>query len=224
MRCTAEEAREAIARMRGVEESSSLASGSGDPSPVVAIRQQAVPVVNSPRGESSRATDTFASSAAGAVTRKVDKPGIELIYHGDSDDPYNSKATPHASGSPGADTARAKLTSSGERGGIMSEIFKPSDSSDESLSHGSPSDDILRGDGGDTSTHHHERSNSKDRAVTAVIAHADTTQAARDRNVLPYAPQVASPWMSSYKELDCVAGMTTEQDQIPCSIVGGSVL
>uniref|UniRef100_A0AAV1U4S1 Uncharacterized protein n=1 Tax=Peronospora matthiolae TaxID=2874970 RepID=A0AAV1U4S1_9STRA len=48
MRCAAEAARKAVARMLADEESSSLASAAGDPSPAVAIQQQAVPVVNSP--------------------------------------------------------------------------------------------------------------------------------------------------------------------------------
>uniref|UniRef100_A0AAV1UA28 Uncharacterized protein n=1 Tax=Peronospora matthiolae TaxID=2874970 RepID=A0AAV1UA28_9STRA len=79
MRCAAEAARKAIARMRAAEESSSLASAAGDPFPAVAIQQQAVPAMNSPRGESLRAIATSAASAAGAATLNVDEPEIERM-------------------------------------------------------------------------------------------------------------------------------------------------
>uniref|UniRef100_A0AAV1TU58 Uncharacterized protein n=1 Tax=Peronospora matthiolae TaxID=2874970 RepID=A0AAV1TU58_9STRA len=65
--------------MRAVEEIDSLALASGDPSPALELQQQAVPVVNSSRGESPRATDTSAASAAGAATRIGDEPKSELI-------------------------------------------------------------------------------------------------------------------------------------------------
>uniref|UniRef100_A0AAV1TS46 Uncharacterized protein n=1 Tax=Peronospora matthiolae TaxID=2874970 RepID=A0AAV1TS46_9STRA len=130
MRLAAEAARKAVASMLAAEESSSLASAAGDPASDVAIQQQAVPVVTSPRVESPRATDTYAVSAAGAVTYNVDEPGIQLICSGESDDAPGLKATPHASGSSGVDTARARLTVFGVRGGIISEIFGPSNLSD----------------------------------------------------------------------------------------------
>uniref|UniRef100_A0AAV1UTW4 Polyketide synthase n=1 Tax=Peronospora matthiolae TaxID=2874970 RepID=A0AAV1UTW4_9STRA len=107
------------------------------------------------------------------------------------------------------------LTGSGQRGGIMHEIFVSSDYSDETPPHASPSSDRTRGDGGDASMHHHGRSNLRDRGIIGIIAHAGTIQEARDRNVLRHSPQVESPWMPSSKELERLAGMTTERDRIP---------
>uniref|UniRef100_A0AAV1VE04 Uncharacterized protein n=1 Tax=Peronospora matthiolae TaxID=2874970 RepID=A0AAV1VE04_9STRA len=133
--------------MRAAAESASHASAADDSSPVV---------VNPPCGESPRAT--------------------ELIYSGKSDDASDSKATSHASGTPRADAAKARLTGSGQRGGIMTKIFGSSNHSDESPPHASPSNDRTHDDGGDAPMHHHERSNSRDRGYTGASARAGTNQ------------------------------------------------
>uniref|UniRef100_A0AAV1T1E1 Uncharacterized protein n=1 Tax=Peronospora matthiolae TaxID=2874970 RepID=A0AAV1T1E1_9STRA len=162
------------------------------------------------RAATAAAESASYNSAAGDSSPVVLNPPLELIYSGESDDVSNSEATTHASGSPGADSARARLTGSGERGGIMTEIFGSSDYSDESSPHVSPSNDMTRGDGSDAPIHHQERSNSTDRGNTGVSAHAGTNREARYRNVLRHAPQVESPWMPSSRELDRLAGMTTD--------------
>uniref|UniRef100_A0AAV1U3Y6 Uncharacterized protein n=1 Tax=Peronospora matthiolae TaxID=2874970 RepID=A0AAV1U3Y6_9STRA len=97
----------------------------------------------------------------------------------------------------------------------MTDIFGLSDYSDESPPHASPFNERTRGDGGDAPIHHYERSNSRDRGNTGASAHAGTNQEARDRNVLLHASQVESPWMPSSRELDQLAGMTTDRDRIP---------
>uniref|UniRef100_A0AAV1UT63 Uncharacterized protein n=1 Tax=Peronospora matthiolae TaxID=2874970 RepID=A0AAV1UT63_9STRA len=180
-------ARREAARMRAAAKSASHTPAAGDSSPVV---------VNPPRGESPRVTGTSVASAAVTSGRNQDESEIELIYSGELDDASDSKATHH-------------------RGGIVTEIFGSSDYSDESPPHASPSNDRTRGDGGDAPIHHHERSYSRDRSNTGASAHAGTNQEARDRNVLRQALQVESSWMPPSRELERLAGTTTERDRIP---------
>uniref|UniRef100_A0AAV1T680 Uncharacterized protein n=1 Tax=Peronospora matthiolae TaxID=2874970 RepID=A0AAV1T680_9STRA len=149
MRCAPEDAKNAAARTRAPKESTSKSSAECCRSTSVLIEQQAVLVANSPCDASPRATIISVASTAGAATRSVGDPGVELIYPGKSDDAYDSKAATPAYGSLGANTARARLTCSGKHGAIMSEIFRLRDSSEESLYHASPSDTRTRGDGGD---------------------------------------------------------------------------
>uniref|UniRef100_A0AAV1U031 Uncharacterized protein n=1 Tax=Peronospora matthiolae TaxID=2874970 RepID=A0AAV1U031_9STRA len=154
MWCSTEASGTAVARMHAAKESTSHTSAAGNSSPVA---------VNSPRGESPRATGTSAAFAAGTAKRNLDKSEIEIIYSGESDDVSDSKATPHAFESSGADTARARLNVFGQRGGIMLEMFGSSNYSDE-------------------------YSHPRDRGNTDASAHAGTNQEARDQNVLHQAP------------------------------------
>uniref|UniRef100_A0AAV1UMU2 Uncharacterized protein n=1 Tax=Peronospora matthiolae TaxID=2874970 RepID=A0AAV1UMU2_9STRA len=195
-------ARRVAARMRAAAESASHALVAGDSSPVV---------VKPPRGESPLATGTSVASAAGTSNRNPDESEIELIYSGESDDASDSKATPHASGSPGADAAKARLTGSGHRGSIMTEIFGSSDTP-MSLRLTQVHSSVV---GIGCTYAHHERSNSRNRGNTGASAHDGTNQEARDRNVLRHAPQVEFPWMPSSTELNRLAGTTTERDRIP---------
>uniref|UniRef100_A0AAV1V6P7 Uncharacterized protein n=1 Tax=Peronospora matthiolae TaxID=2874970 RepID=A0AAV1V6P7_9STRA len=97
----------------------------------------------------------------------------------------------------------------------MTEIFGSNDYSDESPPHVSPSNDRTRVDGGDAPIHHHERSNSRDRGNTGASAHAGTNQEVRDRIVLRHAPQMEASWMPPSREVDQLAGTTTERDRTP---------
>uniref|UniRef100_A0AAV1TBC5 Uncharacterized protein n=1 Tax=Peronospora matthiolae TaxID=2874970 RepID=A0AAV1TBC5_9STRA len=118
--------------MSAAAKSAIYTSAAGDWSPAV---------VNCPRGEQPRATGTSVSTAAGNMSRNQDESVIELIHSGESNDASDSKATPRASGSPGANSARSMLTGSGHRGGVMSKTFGSSDGSEESPPHASPSND-----------------------------------------------------------------------------------
>uniref|UniRef100_A0AAV1TV69 Uncharacterized protein n=1 Tax=Peronospora matthiolae TaxID=2874970 RepID=A0AAV1TV69_9STRA len=178
-------------------------------------QQQAVPVVNSPRGESPDGTDTSAASAEGTANRDVDEPKIEIIYSGELDDVSDSKATPHTSGPSGMNTARARLTSAGERGGITSAIFGPSDCSDESPPHASPSNDRTRGDGGDATMHHHKRRKSRNRMPLVPVLMLAPIKRPGTEMYCATLPKWSLRSMPPSRELDRLAGTTTERDRIP---------
>uniref|UniRef100_A0AAV1TJA5 Uncharacterized protein n=1 Tax=Peronospora matthiolae TaxID=2874970 RepID=A0AAV1TJA5_9STRA len=84
--------------MRAAQEITSQASAASDYSPAVAREQHAVPVATLTRGESPRATDASAASAADAATHNLDEPETELIYSGESNASFESKAAPPAFG------------------------------------------------------------------------------------------------------------------------------
>ena len=173
MRCAAEAAQKAAARLNAAASGSALESAVDDSSSAAASSQPAAP---------------DAAGACGNNPRADDGSELELIYSGESDGDSDSKKNTSPPGSPVADPDRARLTGSGERGAELAETFGPSDSGDESSSLSEN-----RGGGGDAPMRPQERSNSRDRAATGVRSHADTSQESRDREVLRRAPQVESP-------------------------------
>ena len=66
-------------------------------------------VATGPRGNTTRATDTSVATASGVGTLNTDDLDIKLIYSEESDNASDSKASPPAIGSPGADTADPDL-------------------------------------------------------------------------------------------------------------------
>ena len=117
--------------MRAAGADTTQDSKAGDHSPAVAT---------SPRGNSYRATDTSAATAAGVGSRNTDEPDIEFIYSEESDNASDSKPAPSASRSPRVDIDRARLTGSGKRYEELRDVFGSNNLSDESSVHSSPAD------------------------------------------------------------------------------------
>ena len=117
MRCAAEAAQKAAARLNAAASGNTLESAVDDSSSAAA---------------SSHPAAHNAAGARGDDPRDDDGSELELIYSGESDGESDSKKNTSPPGSPVADPDRARLTGSGERGAELAEIFGPSDSGDES--------------------------------------------------------------------------------------------
>ena len=101
MRCAAEAAQKALARLNAAASGSALESVVDDSSSATASSQPAAPDAAGARGNNPRADDGSE---------------LELIYSGESDGESDSKKNTNPPGSPEADPDRARLTGSGERG------------------------------------------------------------------------------------------------------------
>ena len=90
MSCAIKAASEEAARMRAACEQVNLDSAAGDVTPAAVDKQPASPNVAGERGH-PRAASSSAALAAGSIPMDVDSE-IEVIYSGESDSLFDSKA------------------------------------------------------------------------------------------------------------------------------------